>query len=293
MDVKLTYRGRQVTDADVVFIRDLIAKHPSLSRRRLSTELCKAWSWRQENGVLRTMIARGLMLAMHRSGLIELPAVRKVMPNPFLDRKKPAPVALDSTPLEAKLSELQPLELRQVRRTPEERLVNAMIQEHHYLGYKQPVGEHLKYLVLSRGRPIACLAWCSAPLQLGPRDRFIGWSKAARQRNLRFLAYNTRFLILPWVTVPHLASHILGRMAKQLPMDWQKLYGHTVYFLETFTDPSRFRGTCYLAANWLRLGQTTGRGGKNIPTREQRVPVKEILAYPLTKRFRKILAEVP
>jgi hypothetical protein len=273
--------------------RPVDVKHPSLSRRRLSTELCKAWSWRQENGVLRTMIARGLMLAMHRSGLIELPAVRKVMPNPFLDRKKPVPVALDSTPLEAKLSELQPLELRQVRRTPEERLVNAMIQEHHYLGYKQPVGEHLKYLVLSRGRPIACLAWCSAPLQLGPRDRFIGWSKAARQRNLRFLAYNTRFLILPWVTVPHLASHILGRMAKQLPMDWQKLYGHTVYFLETFTDPSRFRGTCYLAANWLRLGQTTGRGGKNIPTREQRVPVKEILAYPLTKRFRKILAEVP
>ncbi len=241
---------------------------------------------RDHNSVPRNPI---LAEAFHRAGLIELPAVRKVMPNPFLDRKKPAPVALDSTPLEVKLSELQPLEFRQVRRTPQERLVNAMIEEHHYLGYKQPVGEHLKYLVLAKGRPIACLAWCSAPLQLSPRDKFIGWPREVRQKNLRFLAYNTRFLILPWVKVPHLASHILGRMAKQLPLDWQKLYGHPVYFLETFTDPSRFRGTCYIAANWIRLGQTTGRGGKNIPTREQRVALKEILAYPLTKRFRKLL----
>lgn len=291
VDVKLKYRGRLVTDTDVTFIRGLIAEHPSLSRRRLSTALCKAWDWRQENGVLRTMVARGLMLAMHRAGLIELPAVRKVMPNPFLERKKPAPVEMDQTPLRATLSEIQPLEIHQVRRTPQERLVNAMIEAHHYLGYTQPVGEHLKYLVLTRGRPIACLAWCSAPLQLGPRDKFIGWSREARRRNLRLLAYNTRYLILPWVEVPHLASHILGRMAKRLPQDWQKVYGHPVSFLETFTDPSRFRGTCYIAANWVRLGQTTGRGGKNVPTRTQRVPVKEILGYPLTKRFREILGD--
>lgn len=289
VEVKLKHRGRVITDTDVAFIRDLIARHPSLSRRRLSTELCKAWDWRQENGVLRTMVARGLMLAMHRSGLIELPAVRKVMPNPFLERRKPEPVEVDESPLCAKLAEIQPLEFRQVRRTSEEKLVGALIEAHHYLGYRQPVGEHLKYLVLAGGRPIACLVWCSAPFQLGPRDRFIGWSRAAREKNLRLVAYNTRFLILPWVKVPHLASHILGRMAKLLPLEWEKLYGHPVHFLETFTDASRYRGTCYIAANWIRLGQTTGRGGKSSPRGEQRVALKEILAYPLTRRFREIL----
>jgi hypothetical protein len=289
VEAKLKYRGRLITDRDVVFVRELIAKHPTLSRRRLSTELSKAWDWRQANGVLRTMVARGLMLAMHRSGLIELPVVKKVMPNPFLERRKPEAAEVDETPLEAKLSEIGPLELRQVRRTAEEKLVGALIERHHYLGYRQPVGEHLKYLVVAGGRPIACLLWCSAPFQLGPRDRFIGWSREARLRNLRLVAYNTRFLILPWVKVPHLASHILGRMAKLLPVDWQKLYGHPVHFLETFTDASRYRGTCYLAANWIPLGQTTGRGGKSSPRGVERVVRKEILCYPLTRKFREIL----
>lgn len=289
MEVKLKYRSRLITDSDVTFIRDLIAKHPSLSRRRLSTELCKAWDWRQENGRLKGMVARGLMLQMHRAGLIELPPVRKVMPNPFLTRRKPVAVEVDETPIEGKLAAIQPLEFQQVRRKPEEKLVSALIEKHHYLGYRQPVGEHLKYLVLTGGRPIACLLWCSAPFQLGPRDRFIGWSREAREKNLRLVAYNTRFLILPWVRVPHLASHILGRMAKLLPLDWENLYGHPVCFLETFTDATRYRGTCYLAANWIRLGQTTGRGGKSAPRGEQRVALKEILCYPLARRFREIL----
>ena len=162
METKLKYRGREITDDDVAFIRDLIARHPQLSRRRLSSELCRAWDWRQENGRLRSMVARGLMLQMHRAGLIELPAVRKVMPNPFLERRKPEAVEVDETPLEGKLAELQPLELRQVRRKAGEKLVGALIERHHYPGYKQPVGEHLKHLVLGKGRPIACLLWCSA-----------------------------------------------------------------------------------------------------------------------------------
>jgi len=291
MEVKLVYRGRPVTDADVLFLRDLIARHPKASRRELSRLVTEAWNWRQENGVLRDMVCRGLMLRLHRSGEIELPAVRWVMPNPFLERRRPAPEAVDSTPLRARLAELRPLEIRQVRRTPQERLVSSLIEKHHYLGYTQPVGEHLKYLVLTGGRPIACLAWCSAPRHLGPRDRFIGWSKEARRRNIRFLAYNTRFLILPWVEVPHLASHILGSMARIVPGDWQAIYGHPVHFLETFTDPARFRGTCYIAANWIRLGVTTGRG-HNAPTKKRTVPVKEILGYPLTRRFRELLSEL-
>ena len=147
-----------------------------------------------------------------------------------------------------------------MRRTADEPLFNSLMEQHHYLGYEQPVGEHLKYLVWAQGRPIACLAWSSAPRHLGSRDRYIGWSAEARRRNIRFIAYNTRFLILPWVRVPHLASHILGRMAARISDDWERMYGHPIYFLETFVDPERFRGTCYRAANWVLLGQTTGRG---------------------------------
>jgi Domain of unknown function (DUF4338) len=152
------------------------------------------------------------------------------------------------------------LQFAQVRRTPEEPLFNSLMEQYHYLQYEQPVGESAKYLVSAHGRPIACLAWSSAPRHLGSRDRYIGWNAEARRRNIRFLAYNSRFLILPWVRIEYLASHILGRMAAQISEDWQRMYGHPIYFLETFVDPERFRGTCYRAANGVLLGRTTGRG---------------------------------
>ena len=141
------------------------------------------------------------------------------------------------------------------------------------------------------GRPLACLAWSSAPRHLGSRDRYIGWNAEARRRNIRFLAYNTRFLILPWVAVPHLASRILSRMARQLSPDWERAYGHPIYFLETFVDPERFRGTCYRAANWVLLGRTTGRGKDDQTGRPNR-SIKEILGYPLRPRFRQLLQRV-
>jgi hypothetical protein len=185
-------------------------------------------------------------------------------------------VLIDKTPIEDALRKLQPLEFEQVRRSAQEPLFNSLMEEHHYLGYEQPVGEHLKYLVWSEGRPIACLAWSSAPRHIGSRDRYIGWDAAARQRRIRFIAYNTRFLILPWVRVEHLASHILGRMAARISDDWQQIYGHPIYFLETFIDPERFRGTCYRAANWVLMGRTTGRGKQSnsyVPNRS----IKEVL----------------
>jgi hypothetical protein len=254
MGVELRYRGRDVTDSDIDFIGELIAEHPGASRRALSKLLCEAWDWRQANGELRDMVCRGLMLALHRAELIELPPVRRVPPNNVVARRKPQRVLLDRTPLCTSLKEVRPLEIVQVRRRPEEALFDGLIEECHYLGYTRPVGEHLKYLVWALNRPIACLAWCSAPRHLGPRDRFIGWPAEARRRNVRYLAYNTRFLILPWVEVAHLASHLLARVARVLPGDWERLYGHPVYYLETFVDPARFRGTCYLAANWIPLG---------------------------------------
>jgi Druantia protein DruA len=290
MDVLLTYRGRRVTEADAASIRALIAAHPEASRRQLSYYLCDLWDWRQPNGERRDMVCRGLMLALDRAGHIRLPAVRQRPPNNVVAVRAQRAVWVDGTALEGGLAALGPLRIRQVRRSPEERLFDGLISEHHYLGYTRPVGEHLKYLVWAHERPVACLGWSSAPRHLGPRDRFIGWSAAARRRNIGLLAYNTRFLILPWVKVKHLASHLLGRVARQIAMDWEELYGHPVHYLETFVEPARFRGTCYRAANRISLGLTTGRG-KDDQTHRANRPLKEVLGYPLTRRFRALLTE--
>jgi hypothetical protein len=234
------------------------------------------------------MVCRGLLLMLDRAGHIELPAVKCVPHNPLVRRERPEPVLIDTTPIDGPLQELRPVEIQQVRRTNEEPLFNSLMEHYHYLNYEQPVGEHLKFLVWAQGRPLACLAWSSAPRHLGSRDRYIGWSAEARRRNIRFLAYNTRYLLLPWVRVPHLASHILGKMTGQLSQHWEQMYGHPVYFAETFIDPGRFRGTCYRAANWKLLGLTTGRG-KNDHTYKPNRPIKEVLGLPLTPRFRELL----
>ncbi len=291
MPKPLSHRHRPITEDDLVFIRRLIAEHPGLSRRRLSAKLCEAWNWVQPNGSLRDMVCRGMMLMLHREGLIELPPVRFVPRNPMVERNAPSVVDVDRTALQTSLAGLGALQVRQVRRAPDEALFNSLLQQHHYLGYTQPVGEHLKYMVYAGDRPLACMGWSSAPRHLGSRDRFIGWAPKARLANIRLLAYNTRFLILPWVVVPHLASHLLGRVARRLSADWQALYGHPIYFLETFVDPQRFAGTCYRAANWTQLGVTTGRG-KDAPTKEANRPIKNVLGLPLVKDFRQRLCEM-
>jgi len=275
---ELKYRGRLITSEDILFIEQLIAAHPRASRRRLSQKLCEAWQWKQPNGALRDMVCRGLLLMLDRGRHIALPAVKFVPHNPLVRRQRPKPVLIDTTPIQGALHELRPVELQQVRRTDDEPLFNSLMEQYHYLAYEQPVGEHLKFLVWAQGRPIACLAWSSAPRHLASRDRYIGWSAEARRRNIRFLAYNTRFLVLPWVHVPHLASHILGKMASQLSRDWERMYGHPVYFAETFIDPGRFRGTCYRAANWKLLGRTTGRGKASNSYKPNR-PIKECSAF--------------
>jgi len=291
--VVLKYRGRPVTEKDVAFIRDLLARHPSASRWEISRRLCDAWGWKQPNGAPSDILCRGLLLALHRAGHITLPPPRRATPNNIVRRRVPPPVEVDPSPIRGPLSEVQPLEFVQVRRTTMERLFDGLIHQYHYLGYTRPVGEHLKYLVFSRaGRPVACLAFSSAPRHLGPRDRFLGWSPPVRRKNLRFVVYNPRFLIPPWVQVPHLASHVLGRVARMLAEEWTRVYGHPVYFMETFVDPSRFRGTCYRAANWVLLGRTTGRGKDDLTHKPNR-SIKEVWGYPLVKDFRKLLLEAP
>ena len=292
MSEVFTHRGRALHEADIAFIKQLILEHPHLSRRKLSTQLCLAWNWVQANGHLREMVCRGLMLGLHRAGLIELPAKRQFPANPLVERasrKSPgALVNFSMETMECSLEQLGSIEIRQVRRTPEEKLFGSLIQAHHYLGYTHPVGEHLKYLYYARGTPIACMAWSSSPRHLGARDRFIGWTAEKRRANIHLLAYNTRFLILPWVRVPHLASHLLARTARVISRDWQKLYHHPIHLLETFVDPERFRGTCYRAANWQLAGMTTGRG-KDDQTGQANRSLKELWVYPLGGSFRKAL----
>jgi len=283
------YRGQQIDGEQIAFLREFIRTHPTSSRWKLSRQLCEALGWKQANGALRDVVCRGLLLMLERAGQIELPPVRRhIRGQRRTGRPRPEAVLIDTTPLAMPLTELGAIEIQQVRRTADEPLFNSLMESHHYLGYEQPVGEHLKYLVWAQGRPVACLAWSSAPRHLGSRDRYIGWSGDARRRNIRFIAYNTRFLILPWVAVPHLASHILSRIARRLSLDWERLYQHPIYFLETFVDPERFRGTCYRAANWVVLGRTTGRG-KNDHTNRPNRSIKEVLGYPLTPRFRQFL----
>jgi len=235
------------------------------------------------------MVCRGLMLELHRAGHIRLPAKKRCVRNPLIDRKKPPKLTIDQSPIDAKLSKIKPLKFCQVRRTVSERLFNSLIEHYHYLRYCHPVGEQLKYIIYFQQRPIACLAWSSAPRHIGCRDRFIGWSAQSRKNHIHLLAYNTRFLILPWVHIKSCASHILGRMAKVVSKDWQRIYNHPIYYLETFVDKERFAGTCYKAANWIYLGDTTGRG-KNDHTYKPNRSIKAVWGYPLSGNFRALLS---
>ncbi len=178
---QLRYRGREIREEDILHIRALIEQYPKESRRKLSVKVCEAWQWCQANGALRDMVCRDMLLMLERAGQIALPPVSYVRHNPLAHRARPEPVPIDKTPIEDALRRLQPLEFEQVRRSAEEPLFNSLMEEHHYRGYEQPVGEHLKYLVWAKGRPIACLAWSSAPRHIGSRDRYIGWDAAARR----------------------------------------------------------------------------------------------------------------
>lgn len=234
------------------------------------------------------MVCRSLLLLLDSKGYIKLPARKFIPNNPLAKRKKPRRAIVDQTPIQCSVSDLLPIKLEPVRKTAFEKLFNGLISEHHYLGYTQPVGEHLKYVAFAGQRPIACLAWGSAPWYIGARDRFIGWSQKSRENNLHLIANNLRFLILPWVDVPCLASYLLALNRHRLSEDWQDLYHHPIHLVETFVDTEHYRGTCYKADNWIRVGQTTGLG-KLSKTRRPEISKKAIYVHPLTKHFRRNL----
>jgi hypothetical protein len=288
MESITTYRKRSVTMQDIATIRKIVESHPDKSRRFISQEVCRSWNWRQPNGVLKDMVCRSLLLLLESLGYIRLPARKFIPHNPLAKRMKPPKAIVDQTPIRCAVGELFPIELEQVRRTAFEKLFNGLVNDHHYLGYTQPVGEHLKYIAFAGQRPIACLAWGSAPWYIGARDRFIGWSKKERETNLHLIADNLRFLILPWIEVPCLASYLLALNRRRLSKDWQRLYHHPIHLVETFVDAEKYRGTCYRADNWTCVGKTTGLG-KLDRSRRPSLSKKDVYVHALTRRFRREL----
>ena len=276
---------------DVGLIRRLLSEHPEWGRSRLSVVLCELWDWRADNGRLKDMACRSLLLRLEQAGAIRLPPRQRPSPNGFRNRSL-FWVPHCREPIACSLKELTPLEITCIENAGEGgRLFRCLLNAHHYLGLRNTVGENMKYLVHSRdGRPLACLLFGAAAWKCAARDAWIGWQPSARERNLPMVANNTRFLVLPWVRVPHLASHLLARIARRIQTDWLAKYGHSLYCLETFVDRSRYRGVCYRAANWQLLGQSTGRG-RNDRQHRLSVPVKDIYLYPLVRDFQRRLCD--
>lgn len=288
MEIVYKYRNFEVTSRDIEVINNFIDLNNRISRRQISIEICKIFNWRQQNGVLRDQLCRSFLLGLHREGYIKLPPPRISGFSPNHKKYKPDNIEINKDPIECSLNSLVPITIEQVRLTNKELYYNALISEYHYLGYKHPVGENLKYIASSKGRIIACFAFCSAPRHIGSRDKHIGWDQKKRMKNIQLIAYNTRFLILEWVKVRYLASHLLSKIAGRISSDWQKTYNHPIYYLETFVDTELYKGTCYKAANWIHIGYTKGIGIK-CKTGKANLSIKEVLGYPLHRDYRGLL----
>jgi hypothetical protein len=285
----MVLQGRAVTGADLELIRALLAAHPARGRTPLSAELCRRWDWRNGAGKLKDMACRTLLLKLERAGHIRLPPRQRPSANGLRNRRPPvAPLAAE--PIRGTLRDLQPLHVSVAAPGSDDaRVFHGLLAHEHYLGHRNTVGENLRYLARDRhGQPVACALFGSAAWKCADRDAFLGWDRATRERNLQRLTNNTRFLIPGWVQVPHLASHVLGLIARRIRADWQAKYGHPVAALETFVDRSRFKGTCYRAANWRRLGETRGRT-RNDRAHRIRAAVKDVYLYPLVADWRREL----
>jgi Domain of unknown function (DUF4338) len=282
-------QGRPVTLQDLDQIRTLVSAHPDWSRRRLSEVLCAEWNWRNGVGRLKDMATRTLLLKLEAQGLVALPVRRRRASN-RMAMQRIAPRLWDRTPLTGPLRDLGPISIDEISTHAGARAeCAAALREFHYLGYRGTVGENLHYAVRDpSGRLLACLLFGAAAWTCRARDAFIGWTAERRAQHLSLLTNNTRFLILPFATVPHLASWILGRVLRRLSHDWQRKYGHAILLVETFVERQRFKGTSYRAANWIRLGTTAGRSRQDRYSTLS-VPVKDVYVYPLQRDFRESL----
>jgi hypothetical protein len=286
MEQNMIIQGRSITTGEIALIRGLMAEHRDWGRTRLSEELCHRWDWRNGQGRMKDMAVRSLLLKLERRGFIELPPRKRRSTNHFQNRDLP-PATPPAAPIRGSLADLRPLRASIAGPGSNDlRLFKSLLAGHHYLGHRNTVGENLRYVIRDRqDRPVACLLFGSAAWKCADRDGFLGWNRDDRRRNLQYVTNNTRFLILPWVRVPHLASYVLGLVSRRIRGDWREKYGHPVHAMETFVDRSRFKGICYRAANWIHVGQTQGRT-RNDRDRAIRAPIKDVWLYPLVPDFR-------
>jgi Druantia protein DruA len=291
----LLVQGRTIDSADLDWIRELMMSHPQWGRYHLSLHLAQQWDWHNGLGRLKDMAARTLLLKLERRGLIKLPPrqrsgsgnhkARKVEPDLAPQLELGSPEAISPA-----LAELLPLELVCVETPQQRRIFGRLLQQHHYLGYYRPVGENVSYLVQGRGEGlVGCALFGAAAWKCAPRDRHIGWTDQARQAHLQGLANNMRLLVLPWIRVRSLASHLLSAVVQRVSADWQRKYGHPIFLLETFVDQERFAGTVYRAANWIHVGQSQGRGRQGPAPHIRSASIKDVYLWPLHARFREHL----
>lgn len=283
MKTEAEFQVTKITEYHIQAVRQLIADNPSWSRSRLSRELCQIWNWHSPTGQMKDMACRDLLLKLEQQGQVVLPR-RKSEAYVRGGNISISEVPHDNTIIAGKLKEVLPLKIEAIEPGhPSWSLFKYLLYRYHYLGLNVTVGENMKYLIFdNERRPLACLLFGSAAWSCAARDDFIGWDKDTRINHLRFLTNNTRYLILPWVRIPHLASHILSIIIRRLQGDWQHKYGHGLLLLETFVEIDRFRGTCYKAANWRYVGLTRGRS-RNDRHNRLHVPVKAVYLYPLAK----------
>ena len=281
----LIIRNREITDQDLKFIQAVVHEYWDKGRTSISEILCQKWNWVQPSGRLKDMACRELLLTLHRKGLLDYPPPRCVPRNKKRIVKK---IEADTSPISCNISDLEPVQVKMVRHTDLESLYDSLVDQYHYLGYVQIVGNHLKYMAFAGDIPVACIGWGSAAWAVESREEFIGWTQPVKNKNLHFVMNNTRFLVLPWVTVKCLASKILSLNIKKISSDWIKIYNYPLYMLETFVEQDRFAGTCYKASNWIRVGETKGtskKGHKHL----KHGKIKDVYLYPLDKNFKRLL----
>jgi hypothetical protein len=277
-----------VTEEKIRQIRYLIERNPEWNRTKISQEVCRRWGWQNPNGQLKDISCRDLLRELDRTGKIRLPERQRLSrAKGGADRVKHQ--AHDTAPIHAELADLRPLSVSNVTGSKELVQFKSLLDQYHYLRYDRSIGENMKYMAYDHsGRPLACLLFGSAAWSCQGRDAYIGWSKSERAQGLRFLTNNSRYLILPWIHAPHLASHVLALVSRRIADDWRQKYGHPVYCLETFVETGRFKGTCYRAANWICAGVTTGRG-RDGGHHSAILPTKDVYLYPLSADFKKAL----
>lgn len=286
---ELIIRRRRIEPEDLQRIRDLVLQEGARGRTYISRRLCQLWDWRQANGHFREIACRDLLRQLEARDFIKLPPMLHPARRPGYKNTVRAPEPLEQVQPEGYLRDwCDRIELTLVQSPAQRQRFNGLIGAYHYLGYQQPTGAQLKYLATYEQHPIACLSFGPAAFKIAPRDQFIGWSAQQREARLPWLVNNDRFLILPWLQVPHLASWLLSRCLRRLPRDWQQVYRQDLALCETFVEQARFGGHSYAAANWIGVGQTRGRG-RNDRRNQGGLPLKAIWLYPLRPDFRQVL----